>query len=87
MNKILLATATFALVAAAPPLYAQQATTKDQLIGSWKVLNLKATTGDKVTYPLGEQVAGYVTINPHTVLAIIRGCNPKNTSRTGADRC
>jgi hypothetical protein len=43
---------------------AQQATTKDQLIGSWKVLSLKATTGDRVSYPLGEQVAGYVTITP-----------------------
>jgi hypothetical protein len=39
MNKILLATATFALVAGAAPLSAQQATTKDQLIGSWKVLS------------------------------------------------
>ena len=38
--------------------------TKEQLIGSWKVLSLKATTGDKVTYPLGEQVAGYVTVTP-----------------------
>src|SRR6185436_890044 len=64
MNKVLLATAAFALVAAAVPSYAQQATTKDQLIGSWKVLSLKATTGDKVAYPLGEQVAGYVTITP-----------------------
>jgi hypothetical protein len=43
---------------------AQQATTKDQLIGSWKVLNLKATTSGRVSYPLGEQVAGYVTISP-----------------------
>jgi len=64
MNKILLATATFALVVAAAPLYAQQVTTKDQLIGSWKVLSLKATTGDKVSYPLGEQVTGYVTVTP-----------------------
>ena len=39
-------------------------TTKKQLIGSWKVLSLKTTTGDKVSYPLGEQVAGYVTITP-----------------------
>jgi len=38
--------------------------TKNDLIGSWKVLNLKATTGDKVTHPLGDQVAGYVTITP-----------------------
>src|SRR5262245_30957874 len=64
MNKVLLATAAFALVAAAVPSYAQQATTKDQLIGSWKVLSLKATTGDRVSYPLGERVAGYVTITP-----------------------
>jgi hypothetical protein len=63
MKKILLA--TIIPVAAAPgPSQAQQTTTKDQLIGSWKVLSLKATTGDKVTYPLGEQVAGYVTITP-----------------------
>jgi hypothetical protein len=64
MIKVLLATAAFALVAAAAPSHAQQTTTKDQLIGSWKVLSLKATTGDKVAYPLGERVAGYVTITP-----------------------
>ena len=64
MNQVLLATAAFVLVAAAVPSYAQQATTKDQLLGSWKVLSLKATTGDRVSYPLGEQVAGYVTITP-----------------------
>jgi Lipocalin-like domain len=63
MKKILLAT-IIAVTVAAGPSYAQQTTTKDQLIGSWKVLNLKATTGDKVSYPLGEQVAGYVTITP-----------------------
>ena len=60
MKKVL--PAAFALAAAAAPLSGQQATPKDQLIGSWKVLSLKATSGDKVSYPLGEQVAGYVTI-------------------------
>jgi hypothetical protein len=64
MGKILLASIVFTLISAAAPSYAQQATTKDQLIGTWKVLNLKATTSDKVSYPLGEQVAGYVTITP-----------------------
>ena len=44
--------------------HAQQATTKDQLIGTWRVLTLKATTGDKVSYPLGQQPAGYVSITP-----------------------
>lgn len=63
MAKILLATIITLMVAVAPA-RAQQTTTKDQLIGSWKVLNLKATVGAKVTYPLGEQVAGYVTITP-----------------------
>ena len=63
MKKILLAT-IIAVAVASGPSHAQQTLTKDQLIGSWKVLNLKATTGNKVTYPLGEQVAGYVTITP-----------------------
>jgi len=63
MKKILLAS-TIAVTAATGPSHAQQTTTKDQLIGSWKVLTLKATVGDKVTYPLGEKVAGYVTITP-----------------------
>jgi hypothetical protein len=63
MTKRLLTT-IIAVTAAVGPSHAQQTTTKDQLIGSWKVLNLKTTIGDKVTYPLGEQVAGYVTITP-----------------------
>jgi hypothetical protein len=63
MTKMLLATMITIAVAVGPS-YAQQAKTQDQLIGSWKVLNLKATIGDKVTFPLGERVAGYVTITP-----------------------
>lgn len=63
MKKVL-ATAASALIAAMTSLHAQQTTTRDQLIGSWKVLSLKAIIGDKVIYPLGEKVAGYVTITP-----------------------
>jgi hypothetical protein len=59
--KLLLLAAMSALSAA--PAFAQELT-KDQLIGTWKVLSLKATTGDKVAYPLGEQVAGFVTMTP-----------------------
>ncbi len=62
MKKVLLASVI--VLTAAGTSHAQQTTTKDQLIGSWKVFSLKATTGDKVVYPLGEQVAGYVTITP-----------------------
>ena len=61
---MLLVPVAITVVSSAMPSYAQQAMTKDQLIGSWKVLSLKATTGDKVAYPLGEQVAGYVTFTP-----------------------
>jgi Lipocalin-like domain len=59
---ILLVTVAITIVSSPMPSYAQQTVTKEQLIGSWKVLSLKTTTGDKVAYPLGEQVAGYVTI-------------------------
>ena len=34
------------------------------LIGTWKVLSLKAVSEDKVSYPLGDQVTGFVTITP-----------------------
>jgi Lipocalin-like domain len=65
MKRILLVIAALALVAAGAPLFAQQQTTKEQLLGTWKVLNLKAVSEDKVSsYPLGDQVTGYVTITP-----------------------
>jgi hypothetical protein len=63
MKKILLAV-FIAVAAASGASRAQQSATKGQLVGSWKVLSLKATTADKVTYPLGEKVEGYVTITP-----------------------
>jgi hypothetical protein len=64
MKKILLVIAALALVAAAAPVFAQQQTTQEELLGTWKVLNLKAVSEDKVSYPLGDQVTGYVTITP-----------------------
>ena len=53
-----------ALLLAVVPSSAQQMTAKDQLIGTCRVVSLKATSGDKVTYPLGEKPDGYVTITP-----------------------
>jgi len=52
-----------ACVASAPS-RAQQSTFKDQIVGTWKVVQLKATSGGKVSNPLGEQPAGYVSITP-----------------------
>ncbi len=64
MNKILLASAAVTLLAVSTPKRAQQATTKDELIGTWRVVSLKATTGNKVSYPLGERPSGYMALTP-----------------------
>ena len=47
--------------------HAQKATTKEQLIGSWRVVMLKASSGDKVSFPLGDRPAGYVSITPDRI--------------------
>lgn len=60
MKKLLVTAVAVALVAA--PSFAQQTETQDDLLGTWKVVTLKATSEGKVSYPLGEQVAGYVGI-------------------------
>jgi hypothetical protein len=60
MKLLLIAVA--ALLAAAPA-QAQQQEPKE-LVGTWKVVTLKATSGDKVNYPLGEKPEGYITITP-----------------------
>jgi hypothetical protein len=40
--------------------HAQGLMTKDQLFGTWQLLSFKATSGDKVSYPLGEQPKGFI---------------------------
>src|ERR1700692_2209057 len=62
MNKTLLTAAAVALFATSTPIYAQQLTTKQQIVGTWKVISLKATSGGKVSNPLGEHPAGYVSV-------------------------
>jgi Lipocalin-like domain len=71
MRNIILAAAAVASIGLAAPSNAQQATTKEQLIGSWKVRSLKATTGNNVSYPLGEKVAGYATITPDRIWVLL----------------
>lgn len=60
MNRMLLAALGVILVAVLS--CAQQTRTKYDLVGTWKVVTLKATSEGKVAYPLGDQVAGYVSI-------------------------
>ncbi len=65
MNKMLLATVSIALAAVSS--FAQQATTDNELVGTWKVVTLKATSEGKVSYPLGDQVGGCVSITPSRI--------------------
>jgi hypothetical protein len=62
MREMLFAITGISLGVAMGTAHAQKATTKDQLIGTWRVVTLKATSGDEVSYPLGERPAGYVSI-------------------------
>ncbi|HZC16986.1 MAG TPA: lipocalin-like domain-containing protein [Caulobacteraceae bacterium] len=64
MNKMLLAAAAVALLAASGSSYAGQTTTKSQIVGTWQVVRVKDVTGGGVSYPLGERPTGYVTVTP-----------------------
>lgn len=63
MNRML-SVAALTTTFAASVAYAQQASMKDQLIGTWKVVSLRGLTHGLVKYPLGERPSGYVTITP-----------------------
>jgi hypothetical protein len=64
MNKTMLVAAAMAFFATSTTISAQQITTKRQLVGTWKVVTLKTTSSDKVSHPLGEHPAGYVSVTP-----------------------
>lgn len=61
MNRVIRVAALTTLLATSVQSYAQQ-TTKDQIIGTWKVVSLRGLTRGLVRYPLGEQPSGYVTV-------------------------
>jgi hypothetical protein len=55
---------TFGAIAGSAPSDAQDAMTKEKLIGPWRLVSFKASAGDKVSYPLGEHPEGYIEITP-----------------------
>jgi hypothetical protein len=84
--KLLPLAAAAMLALSAVPSHAQSATTKDQLIGSWKVLSLKAIAGDKTAYPLGDQVSGFVSVTPTRIwLLFVDGKRAKPAAPTLTD--
>jgi hypothetical protein len=87
MNRILNAVVISALAASAPS-YAQQVTTQDQIIGTWKVVSLKGLTAGLVKYPLGQQPQGYVTVTPTRMWLLFvdsRRPAPASTALTDAE--
>jgi Lipocalin-like domain len=69
MLRIIIACALAAIFAM--PATADETTTKQQLIGTWKFINLKATNGNEVSYPFGEKVTGYVTYTPDRIWVLV----------------
>ena len=62
-TTVLAAIVGFGTIAASAP-SAQEAMTKEKLLGPWQLVFFKATAGDKVSYPLGEHPGGYIEITP-----------------------
>lgn len=48
----------FAIIAAS--IASQAQTSTEQLLGTWQIVSFKATSGDQVSYPLGDQPKGYM---------------------------
>jgi Lipocalin-like domain len=65
IKHVLVAISALVTIAfAPPPSLAQQATIKNHLVGTWQLVAFKAMSGDKVSYPLGEQPGGYIGFSP-----------------------
>jgi Lipocalin-like domain len=60
----LAALAALAAIVLSVPLHAQQVMTRDQLVGTWQLTTFTATSGNQVSYPLGEHPGGYIGFSP-----------------------
>jgi Lipocalin-like domain len=63
-TSALAAIVAFGTIAGSAPSEAQETMTKEKLLGPWQAVSFKATAGDKVSYPLGEHLGGYIEITP-----------------------
>jgi hypothetical protein len=67
MKNVILAGVAVALITASVPADAQNETSKEQILGTWTVDTLKATSEGQITYPLGEHPSGFVTMTPEWI--------------------
>ena len=80
MKTLWLAGIFLALAAAVSPAFSAEPTTRDQLVGTWRFVKLTATSGDKVTYQLGEHIDGYLTITSDRLWLLVFDATRKTPS-------
>jgi hypothetical protein len=49
------------------PSQAEHEMIKDKLVGTWRTISFKATTGNQVSYPLGERPGGLIAYTPSRI--------------------
>jgi hypothetical protein len=64
ISRVSLVIAALGTIVVSVPSQAQTAMTKEQLAGTWQDLSFKATSDDKVGYPLGENPATLRSLQP-----------------------
>ena len=64
MKKAAITTSEGLMPLAASGARSQPATSRDQILGTWRAETLKVTSDGETTYPLGEHLSGFVTMTP-----------------------
>ena len=82
----LAAVAALATIVLSVPLQAQEVMKKDQLVGTWQLATFTATSGNQVSYPLGEHPGGYLGFSPARFWVMLVDFYPQAASRRCLDR-
>src|ERR1700730_15094574 len=64
ISRVSLVIAALGTIVVSVPSQAKTERTKEHLAGTWQDLSFKATSDDKVGYPLGENPGGYAAFTP-----------------------
>jgi len=61
----------FTLATSGVTAHAQPQLTREKIVGIWRLVSLKTTTGGHVAYPLGEHPGGYAVYTPKRVCFLL----------------
>jgi hypothetical protein len=67
VKNVILAGGAVALIGASVPAEAQHVTNKEDILGTWSVDALKATSGGATKHPLGDHPSGFVTMTAERI--------------------